>query len=210
MEQIQVAALTSIPTSWMDEIHEAMRDYSNPQRLTITLFFLSDLGPKGASLSTIESELKKIFPASIRHNLLPDQYEDFAAAAIRGRLNAETNAMKSGKLSSFSRLWANPERGHWKNTNFGNQYAINLLGRVGFEISVSNQLLKSELVKLPKATQKIVEDESDEIAVTPIENIVKRKRSESSQCLETIVKDLSLADLDLLVDFARLLELRSH
>jgi hypothetical protein len=127
MEILEIDALNGINEEVQPIIYEAMETCSNAQRLCVCLYFMSDLPDYNHSLDRIEENLSKIFPPSIPHGNVPDTYKDFAATAIRQYFNYETGSVRNREIPAGERLWYNPQRGHWRNTDLGNSYALRVL-----------------------------------------------------------------------------------
>lgn len=131
MESININKLNGMSEEIQPVIYKAMEGCSNGQRLVICLYLMSELPENNFHLNDIEKNLLQIFPAAVRTNFFPKDYADFQATCIRFYFNSETGAVNKRKLSEEDRLWVKVNRGYWKNTNLGNQYALNILKRSG-------------------------------------------------------------------------------
>jgi hypothetical protein len=105
----------------------ALSPCTNADRLAVCLYLMSELPSRWHHLEDIEKNLRQVFPPSARGNT-PDTYKYFQATAIRSIVNAETAS------NSPRRLWERVSRGFWRNTNFGNERALQILRRRGLSI----------------------------------------------------------------------------
>lgn len=166
MRQIILRRLDGIPQEWRPDLFDSLRFSSNGTRLLISMFFLSDMPQHDQTLDKIEGELRSIFPPSIPHNFTPADYQDFAASALRGVLNRETALIKSNHLSSEHRLWNNPLKGCWRNTDLGNAEALIKLRRLGFEIVSGDKIVVPEVAECPTVSRPYMEEAEEKTART--------------------------------------------
>ncbi len=142
---IVVEKLNGIDSSAELILFNPMKKCSNEDRLAVALYMMSDIlisKEKYDNLASedqekyrnnhpnyidkIEENLKKIFPPNLKDNRTIHEYSDFQASAIRHIFNRETRNSVEGQVE---RLWENlkPRTGLWRNTDFGNQHAVNIL-----------------------------------------------------------------------------------
>ena len=170
MKVITVDSLDSIPSQHQADLYGVMRTCSNGQRLALCLYLMSDLPDGRHHLGDIEREYIKIFPPSLRHHFSPQDYEDFQASAIRGLFNRETKNVNEGLLTDRQRLWTSPYRGHWRNTDLGNQVARQILRDNDRLVQKGEAVLNPVDEELPEVKRPYMEEELVEEARTvPVE-----------------------------------------
>ncbi|GIK38545.1 MAG: hypothetical protein BroJett011_23780 [Chloroflexota bacterium] len=151
-----IQALDGIRPEFQQQLFEAMKNCSNPERMLVCLYFMSDLPDEQHHLDEIEENLRKIFPPSLGDGKEPDGYKDFQASMVRGPFSDENRALKEGRVSPTSRLWEKTRRGFWKNTQLGNQRAVEILRREGIQVKFSNDDTK-KIVLIGEDFQEAVE-----------------------------------------------------
>lgn len=159
MRVITVQRLDGIPRDSAAALYDAMKGCTNGQRLAVALYLMSDLADRMHGLSRIEENLRRIFPKSLRHGKLPDDYKDFAAATVRALFNLETMAVKHGELAEAHRLWSWRQRGCWRNTVLGNQYALQVLRKREILIQYREQVQNPSIQILPEAKRPYMEED---------------------------------------------------
>jgi len=159
MKVIAIDSLDGIPGQNQPDLYGAMRSCSNGQRLAVCLYFMSELPDARHRLADIEREYLKIFPPSLRHHFSPQDYSDFQASAIRFLFNRETKDVKEGLLSKRERLWTSPYRGHWRNTDLGNQVARQILRDNGRLVQKGESVLNPVDEELPDVERGYMEEE---------------------------------------------------
>lgn len=157
MFTLALDGLKGITTRIEAPLYEVMATCSNPQRLVVCLFFMSDLPDSAHTLSEIERNLVRIFPPSLTYQLTPDAYQDFAASVIRFNFNAETSAVKAGALAEGERMWLHVGRGLWRNSPLANRYALEILRERGVKTNLDPDEFAAADVKLPPSQRKYLE-----------------------------------------------------
>lgn len=138
--KITIQNRTSIPADSIELLYRTMATCPNSQRLLVCLFFLADKSQR--HLSTIETELRRIFPPSLPYGFTPDKYSEFQASAIRQYFNFENMALTNGTISDNDRLWTSSSRGYWENTALGNERALAILARRNVFVEMSGTSFK--------------------------------------------------------------------
>lgn len=166
MKVITVDSLDGIPSQHQADLYGVMRTSSNGQRLAVCLYLMSDLPDARHHLGDIEREYIKIFPPSLRHQFSPQDYADFQASAIRFLFNRETKDVREGFLTDRQRLWTSPYRGHWRNTDLGNQVARQILRDNDRLVQKGEAVLNPVDEELPQVERPYMEEELAEEART--------------------------------------------
>jgi len=130
-----IMVYAGVPDNYRDRLFSAFKTRSNKDRLLVVMYLLSDLYDNEMHLDTIETELRKVFPPSIRDGFLPKDYQNFQASVIRGQFNNQHK-----KSINF---WENTHLGCWKNTEYGNREAEKILNELGLGKLIRNHKVKS-------------------------------------------------------------------
>lgn len=138
MKTIEVDALNGLKPEFQPVVFEAMKNCSNHERLLVCLYFLSELPDEVRTLDVIETNLRQIFPPSLGEGNLPDDYTNFQASAIRGYLGDYDRRTQKRGVPQDERLWVTFGRGLWRNTDLGNERAIEILRREGIRVEFSS------------------------------------------------------------------------
>jgi hypothetical protein len=170
MKVITVDSLDGIPSHHQADLYGMMKTCSNGQRLAVCLYLMSDLPHARHHLGDIEREYIKIFPPSLRHHFSPQDYADFQASTIRGLFNRETKDVNEGSLTERLRLWTSPNRGHWRNTDLGNQVARQILRDNGRLVQKGEAVLNPIDEELPQVERPYMEEElAEEVRTVVVE-----------------------------------------
>jgi len=116
---LQVDVLNGVDDTVGMLLQTSLKGCTNSDILCACMYLLTDLPYSVSTLSRIGENLLKLFP--------PGEDKDFDAGKIRGNFNAETKKVKGQKMLREDRLWCNPGRGCWQNTQRGNAHALRIL-----------------------------------------------------------------------------------
>lgn len=159
---VEVLRLDGLPAEHIPVLFSAMAGCTNGQRMAVVLYFMSELPDGRHTLADIERNLRLIFPPSVRSRLIPSQYSDFAASAVRFMFNAETRAVRLGELARPMRLWTSPSRGRWRNTDLGNSYAMNILRQRAILVRKAGVVANATEIDLPVVPRPYLEEDHAE------------------------------------------------
>lgn len=131
MKVLAVRSLDGVKPQFQKDVYEAMLPCTNRERLLVCLYFMSELPTSELNNSNIEANLRKIFPPSKKgEGKLPDEYVNFQASAVRHYFDKEV----MNGVDPDDRLWENIGHGYWRNTELGNDRAIQILRRCGIRV----------------------------------------------------------------------------
>ena len=193
MKVITLDSLDGIPSQHQADLYGAMRTCSNGQRLAVCLYLMSELPDARHHRGDIEREYLKIFPPSLRHHFSPQDYADFQASAIRGLFNRETKDVNEGSLTDRLRLWTSPYRGHWRNTDLGNQVARQILRDNDRLVQKGEAVLNPVDEELPQVDRSYMEEElADEARTVGVEEPEAKLPISEKFCLRTSIASCRL------------------
>lgn len=137
MQTISVRSFDGVPPEFQLLLYKAMEKCRNEERLCVCLLLLKG---KYTHLNSIQKTLFEIFPPSFTHRKNPNEYN---SNVVNNTFSAETLLIKRGKRLDSERLFMNEKGrgGFWKNTEFGNRKALEILTNCGLRIEHNGTFL---------------------------------------------------------------------
>lgn len=160
MKILKINKLTGVTQEAQLLLLPIMPRLTEAKRLTLCLYLMSDLPDTRHHFTDIAENLDLLHCSYFKYdNFLP----------MRSTFNAETKAVNDGMMSESSRLWKNIgyRSGKWKNTDFGNKYALSLLEKHSILIQLEDEVINKDIY-LPSEPKADYLDKESKYKIDPL------------------------------------------